>query len=317
MPIPKQMLCAALAAGCFIHTAPAEARFGKGGGGSPSSSSHSSGGGSHSSGSPSSGGASSSGGGGPAWMPHFHGASERPRVHDATPVGRDSDGSSPGGGRGGGGKDPGPRRPVFVPGSVWMSPSEFYGAYGYRPHPVATQEPDEPSHPVMVRMGVEGYAVRAGGGLGFNLGIEERRWGVSTRLTGLSLDPDDGSEGRDHIQLAEAHVTFSPLAGEHGRLRLEGGVAAARAPDVTFVGPSLAMSFERCLFGPFDVEGRVQWVPVPHLQLDGQAGLAVHLGVLTLRGGWRALLLDDRGLVDGEVHREAMGGPFGGVGLNF
>ena len=301
MPIPKQMQCAALAAGCFIYTAPAEARFGKGGGG-----------GSHSSGSHSSSGSYSSGGDGPAWMPHVHGASEGPRVHDATPVGRDSNG-----GGGGGGRDPGPRRPVFVPGTGWIYPSGFYGAYDYRPHRMVTQELDEPNHPVMVRMGVDGYMVRAGGGVGFNLGIEEKRWGVSTRLTGLSLDPDDGSADRDHIQLAEAHVTYSPLAGEHGRLRLEGGVAAARAPDATFVGPSMAMSFERCLFGPFDVEGRVQWVPVPHLQLDGQAGLAVHLGVLTLRGGWRGLLLDDRGLVDGEVHRDAMGGPFGGVGLNF
>jgi hypothetical protein len=61
----------------------------------------------------------------------------------------------------------------------------------------------------------------------------------------------------------------------------------------------------------------VQWVLIPHLQLDGQAGLAVHLGVLTLRAGWRALLLDERGLVDGEVHRDVLGGPFGGLGLNF
>jgi len=179
------------------------------------------------------------------------------------------------------------------------------------------QELEEPSPPMLVRLGVEGNSLREGGAVAFNLGLEERHWGFSTRLTALMLNADDGSEGKDHIQLADANVTFAPLAGERGRLRWEMGVAMARAPDVTFIGPNLALSFERCLFGPLDVEGRLQWVPFPHLQLDGQAGLAVHLGALTLRAGWRGLLLDDRGHVDGVVHRDTMGGPFGGLGLHF
>jgi hypothetical protein len=98
---------------------------------------------------------------------------------------------------------------------------------------------------------------------------------------------------------------------------VEGGAAIARAPDVTFVGPSIALSFERCLFGALDVEGRGQLVPVPHLQVDAQMGLALHLGVLSLRGGWRWLVLDDRGHVDGEQHREDFAGPYAGIGLSF
>jgi hypothetical protein len=180
-----------------------------------------------------------------------------------------------------------------------------------------TQEPEERSHPVMVRMGVEGNVLPEGRAVGFNLGVEERHWGVSARINSLTLNTDDGSEGKDQITLADASVTFAPMASEHGRLRWEAGVAMARAPDITFIGPSLGLSFERCLFGPFDLEGRVQWVPLPHLQLDGQMGLAMHLGALTVRAGWRGLLLDDRGHLDGVVHREKMGGPFGGVGLHF
>lgn len=186
----------------------------------------------------------------------------------------------------------------------------------YRPR-LVTQEPEERSHPVMVRLGVDANALPDGGAVGFNLGIEERRWGVSTRFTALTLNTEDGSEGKDHIQLADASVTFSPIASERGRLRWEAGVAMARAPDITFIGPSLALSFERCLFGPLDVEGRVQWVPLPHLQLDGQAALAMHMGALTVRAGWRGLLLDDRGYLDGVVHRDRMGGPFAGLGLHF
>ncbi|HYO53397.1 hypothetical protein [Archangium sp.] len=292
MPFPKQILCAALVAGCFLSATVAEARFGKSGG-SGSSGSSSSG---HTSGGP----------------PHGHGGGKKSRVHDATPVGRDSDDSSP---NNGGGQDRGPRRTVIIPIPAWISVSGTYYR-GYRPR-LVTREPEESRSPVMVRMGVEANALREGGAVALNLGIEERRWGISTRLTALALNTDDGSEGMDHLQLADVNVTFAPLAGARGRLRLEAGVAMARAPDVTFIGPNLALSFERCLFGPLDVEGRLQWVPYPHLQLDGQAGLAVHLGVLTLRAGWRGLLLDDRGHVDGVVHRDKMGGPFGGLGLHF
>jgi hypothetical protein len=293
VPIPKQMLCAALAAGCFFTTTVAEARFGKSGGSRSSGSS----------------------GGGSTGLPRGPGGGGKSRVHDATPVGQGSDGS---GGHEGGGKDPGPRRPVFVPRPVWISVS---GAYipsyrRYRSHPMM-EELEEPSPPVMVRLGVEGNSLKEGRAVAFNLGIEERRWGISARLTALRLNAEDGSEGTDRIYLADANVTFAPVVGKRGRLRLEAGVAMARAPDVLFIGPSLTLSFERCLFGPLDVEGRLQGVPLPHLQLDGQAGLAVHLGALTLRAGWRALLLDDRGHVDGVVHRDKMGGPFGGLGLHF
>jgi hypothetical protein len=75
-------------------------------------------------------------------------------------------------------------------------------------------------------------------------------------------------------------------------------------------------SFEHCLVGALDVESRGQLVIVPYHQVDGQAGLALHLGVLTLRGGWRVTMLDDAGHVDGQVHRDYFSGPYAGLGLN-
>jgi hypothetical protein len=198
---------------------------------------------------------------------------------------------------------------------VWVP--TFTGAYYRRSRWVTREEADAPNRSLLVRMGVEGLALREGGALGFGLGIEGRRWGVSTRVTAMNLRADDGSDETDHIQLAEANVTLAAYASERGRFRVEGGVAWANAPDAIFIGPSMGLSFERCLFGALDLEGRAQWVPFPHLQLDGQLGLAVHLGMLTLRGGWRGLRLDDRGLVDGVRHRDKMTGPYAGLGLSF
>jgi hypothetical protein len=289
VPFSKQVLCAALAAGCVLGTTAAEARFGRSGGGASS--------GSHGS----------------------DGNGSGPRVHDATPVGWDSDSGSSTGHGGGNGRPRTPRRTALRPG--WYSPHVFIGAahsYPYRPRRWEREQPEERGPGLLVRLGVEGFAVKDGGALGGHLGIEGRHWGFSTRLTSLGLSAEDGSGGRDRIQLGEVNLTFAPVASKHGRLRLEAGVAAARAPDITFIGPSVALSFERCLFGPLDVEGRLQWVPVPHVQLDGQAALALHLGVLTLRGGWRGLLLNDKGYIEeGVEHQDVMGGPFAGLGFNF
>lgn len=108
------------------------------------------------------------------------------------------------------------------------------------------------------------------------------------------------------------------MGGERGRLRLEGGVASAHAPDILFVGPSFAASVEACIGpSPVDLEARIQAVPFPHRQVDAQAGLAVHVGSLHLRGGWRALYLNDAGHTTGETQVERLTGPYLGLGLTF
>lgn len=278
MPTLRQMLCAALASGLLFTPGTSEARFGK-----RSSSSNSS---------------SSS------------------KVHDATPVDSsssddddDDDSSSDSGSSDSGGS-------IITLISLFSHSdstptSSAYNSSSYRPEPAA------PRSPVLVRMGVEGHALREGSAAAFTLGIEGRRWGVAGVASSMRLAADDGTDTEDGIQLYSAHLTYALLSSDQGRLRVEGGAAIARAPDVTFVGPSIALSFERCLFGALDVEGRGQLVPVPHLQMDAQVGLALHLGVLNVRGGMRWLVLDDRGHVDGEQHRDVFTGPYAGIGLSF
>jgi hypothetical protein len=280
VPTLRQLLCASLASGlCFI-SGTAEARFGK-----RSSSSSSS-------------------------------SSSKGKVHDATPVGSSSDDEDEDGDSSDSSSSNTAESIVTLISFLSRSdPAPTYTAYASS----STYEEPKAEHrsEVMTRMGLEAQALSGGSALALNLGFEGRQWGLAGAMTSMLLPADDGTDTQDRIQLYSAHLTLALLSSERGRLRAEAGVAVAHAPDVTFVGPSIAMSFERCLFGGLDVEGRGQFVPAPHLQLDTQAGLGLHLGVLTLRGGWRWLLLDDRGHVDGESHRDRLTGPYVGLGLNF
>nr|WP_211194675.1 hypothetical protein [Pyxidicoccus fallax] len=289
------MLCAALAASVLLGAPTAEARFGKR---------------SSSSGSKGSGGSRGDNG------PRPSRDNDSPRTHRATPIGvaRDDNDS-----------DDAPRRrrravvrrpltEVIVAGAILAAPPP-------RPRvlPVTrvTRERHEPV-PLLVRLGVQGQRLGDGGAMGLFMAMEGRRLGLDTRVTGIALPADDGSDDVDRITLLSAHATAALWAGPRGRMRLEAGVTSAHAPDIIFVGPSLGASVEACIGrSPVDLEARVHAVPFPHRQVDAQAGLAVHLGTLNLRGGWRALYLNDAGHVDGVVHEDAFGGPYLGVGLAF
>ncbi|HEX5749858.1 MAG TPA: hypothetical protein VFZ09_26745 [Archangium sp.] len=193
--------------------------------------------------------------------------------------------------------------------------------YAYGQEPVVQQRIQTSEvrnrNTLMFRVNAEGLALGEGSAVGLNAGIEGERFGVALAGTGMRLPTDDGTAGEDKIDLFSLHLTLAVYADDQTRLRLEGGFASAKAPDATFTGPSLALSFERCLLGSLDLETRAQIVPAPHLQLDAQAGLALHLSAINLRAGWRVLMLDDRGLVDGVVHRDSFSGPYAGVGLYF
>ncbi|NTX02629.1 hypothetical protein [Myxococcus sp. CA040A] len=187
---------------------------------------------------------------------------------------------------------------------------------------------DEPRHrgelrqerhaaPLSFRVGFQAGPVNSGGAGDLFIGLEGRRFGVDARITGISVDADDGTDASDGITLVEAHLTWALVSLERVRLRVEAGVSTANAPDISFVGPSLGMSLEACLAGPLDFEARAQMTPFPYRQVDASAALALHLGALVLRGGYRGMVLDDAGHVDGVVHRDGFHGPFFGLGLTY
>ncbi|MBZ4420456.1 hypothetical protein [Myxococcus sp. RHSTA-1-4] len=171
--------------------------------------------------------------------------------------------------------------------------------------------------PLSFRLGMQGGPVTDGGAVDLFIGLEGRRFGVDARLTGMGLSTDDGTEGTDSILLTEAHLTWALISLERIRLRAEAGVSTASAPDISFVGPSLGMSLETCIAGPLDLEARLQMTPFPYRQVDASAALALHLGAVVLRGGYRGLVLDDAGHVDGVSHVDTFHGPYFGLGLTY
>ncbi|RKG99360.1 hypothetical protein [Corallococcus carmarthensis] len=171
--------------------------------------------------------------------------------------------------------------------------------------------------PLQLRMGLNVGAMGGGTAGDVFLGIEGEELGFDVQGTQLTLPTDDGTNGTDEIRLVSMHVTWAPVSTDRVRWRVEGGLSTAHAPDVLFVGPSLATSMEVCVVGPLDLEARVQGTAGTYRQLDASAGVALHLGALNLRGGVRGLILDDAGQVDGVQHVDRFVGPYAGAGFVF
>ncbi len=304
MPSPRALLSAALAASLLASPA-AHARFGK------------------------------------RTQPKEHTSSSDDKVHEASAIGTDdddddedeeapssgSDGDTLEDGSGVGGSFARGVGEQLV-GSLMevMVQALIYAIANGGTHHGGPEEPAEPGErrtlrhaaPLSVRMGSQGLMWRGpGSGADIFLGVEGERLGAEAHVLRLWLPAEDGTGARDYLTLVQAHVSHAVYVSEQLRVRAEGGVSTARGPDATFMGPSLALSLEACVLGPLDVEARAQVTPLPYQQLDGTAGLALHLGGLTLRGGWRGLFLDDQGGVDGIDHQERLHGPYLGAGFTF
>ncbi|HLL04348.1 MAG TPA: hypothetical protein VK539_27430 [Myxococcaceae bacterium] len=181
----------------------------------------------------------------------------------------------------------------------------------------STSTNTEASVPFMFRVGMGGAPMGGGSAFDLFLTLEGQRMGLDARGTRLTLPTDDGTAGSDELSVGTLHLTYAMISRERIRLRLEGGLSMATAPDLSVAGPSLALSMEACLVGTLDLELRAQAAAFPYQQLDAQAGLALNLTQLVLRGGWRGLYLNDAGLVDGVVHEDAFSGPYVGLGFSF
>lgn len=298
MSSPLRVLPCALLAGALLASSAAEARFGK--------SSDSSNDSNQSESSKSESKSSDS---------HVHDAtpvrndsgSSGGRVHDATPVG-----SEPPHEHHHGSPEPTyyPPPPVYDP---YYDPRSSYVAPGS-----SWEEEFSARRHRNFTLGLEGIILRDGGGFGLHLGIEGERLGGFLRTTAMSLAADDGSGTSDNISVTEAHLSWALVTGRSGRVRLEGGVAIAKAPDVTFVGPSVGVSAEVYLLNSLALEGRTQVTPFPYRQLDAAGGVVWYVGgwrLLALRAGMRVLMLDDAGRVDGVVHQDVLPGPYMAFGL--
>ncbi|MFY0582635.1 hypothetical protein ACN28S_57605 [Cystobacter fuscus] len=163
MPSRRSTWCAALAAGCFLTAPLAEARFG-------------------------------------ASTPEGARDSESrsPRPHGASPVGTEPERPAPAPRA----EPPAtrPRRGLLVPRAGWVPGATFVAAYRqHRDYPARPERFEEEGSARLVRLGLEAQSAGQGSGLGFHFGLEEERWGIATRLGGLSLKAEDDSGGRDRL----------------------------------------------------------------------------------------------------------------------
>jgi hypothetical protein len=230
------------------------------------------------------------------------------RTHDASGVGSRPPPPPP--------PPPAPRPDTVIvveqpPPTYYVEPPAAYAA----PAPEVTLVPRPDTVYYFMRLALGGGPLGGGAGMDLLLAFEGEQLGLDGRVTGLSLPTDDGSEGSDGITLASAHLTYALVAQDRARWRLEAGFTTARAPDISFVGPSLATSLDARLVSKLDLESRVQLTPFPYRQLDAQLGLAYKPYPWAIRAGWRALVLDDAGRVDGVVHRDFFNGPYISFGL--
>jgi hypothetical protein len=238
------------------------------------------------------------------------------RVHDATAVDtsqRTHDASGVGS-RPPPPRDSDPGTVVIVeqpPPVYYVPPPPAYVA----PAPEVSLRPQTDTVYNPMRLALGGGPLGGGVGIDLLLTFEGEQMGLDGRLLGMALPADDSSGETDGITVAGAHLTYALVAQERVRWRIEGGLTTARAPDISFVGPSVATSFDARLLPTLDFESRLQLTPFPYRQIDAQAGLSYEPYPWAIRAGWRALMLDDAGQVDGVVHRDYFNGPFISFGL--
>jgi hypothetical protein len=235
-----------------------------------------------------------------------------------------------------------PYRPSVYYGG-WYGPTySYYGGgylyerYAYYPYdgtvpppppgappapPGAVPPPPEamtaaPPPPTLIA-GVDGLLpVSGGAAYGLSLSLEGRRWGVRGAAMGFSLPSEAAPGERDVLRTLDAHLTYAVLSGERGRVRVEAGLNSVFAEDVVLLGPDGGVSVEMALAGPLCAEGSAHFTPVPHRRFDVNAGLALELGSLKMRAGWRHLVLDDNGVLqDGSRNIDRFTGPYLGLAL--
>jgi hypothetical protein len=146
--------------------------------------------------------------------------------------------------------------------------------------------------------------------------FEGEQFGVSIAAQNIAVKNQEGP-GYDTIQQASARLTWAFLTGRYGRLRAELGGDIFFAPSMTVIAPTGGVSGSVWVGGPVALEDSIFATPWPITQLDYRAGLAVGLGSVGLRAGWRTQVLDDRGVVDGEAHRDVFMGPYVGASFVF
>ncbi len=196
-----------------------------------------------------------------------------------------------------------------------------YGFYPYALAPLPDEAPQGVAQDsqvvereLVLTAGADVQVFPSGATGGLNLLVEGQRWGFGIDYQGIAAG--DGTGYVDTIGLFGSDVSYAVLASPHGRVRLDGGIGFASAPDVTFIGPRFGVSGGVALIGSLNLEGAIRVVPFPHASVESWAGFALGFGPLGVRAGYKRIFLDDRGLVDGYRNQDVFSGPYVGLALS-
>ncbi|WP_375766417.1 hypothetical protein NR798_32645 [Archangium gephyra] len=183
--------------------------------------------------------------------------------------------------------------------------------------PPSTTAPEGPTKPTRVDLTADAGFVSKGYAMGLGLQVDGEQLTFGSRLNVFNLATDDGSPGRDTVSLLSLKPGVVLVSRDDLRVRLMAGLDLAFAPDVIFIGPGLGASTLMRVMGPLALEASAHWTPLPFTQLSAEAGLALKLGPVRMRGGYRATYLDDQGRLDpyGVPTRDLFTGPYVGVAL--
>jgi hypothetical protein len=200
----------------------------------------------------------------------------------------------------------------------WGGPYYYYPRpYGYVPPPPTEAKTEEQKVHLLVDLGANGQINGTGGTLGINFLLEGEHLGLRTDFSAIFARDSVEPATYDSIKLLNAHITYALFSNEFARIRIEGGIGSAFAPDLTTAGPSVGMSAAVGIAGPVGVDAQAHFVPVPYRALDVMAGLVLHIDPVVFRVGWRDIYLNDLGLVDGVHHSDLFDGPYAGISFLF
>lgn len=152
--------------------------------------------------------------------------------------------------------------------------SDRSGAYG---------EPD-----IITTVGLEGQGHARGITVGATALFEGPNWGLGAQYQAVL---SGGGAAPTALQLANLNVNYAVVATPVLRVRLEGGAGYAHAGATEIYSPVFGLSGAFGHLGALQLEGAVRVAPLPIRQVESSVGVALGVGRIGLRAGYKRIYL--------------------------
>ncbi len=218
-----------------------------------------------------------------------------------------------------------PDYPYYPDYSPYAYPPYAYPPYAPSPPPAYAPPREAPPVRLTTLLSFQGGAYSGAAAGALAIAVDGPRFGFQGSIGGVGEDKLRGFPGDDDaiVSWGIAHATWSFLAADRYRVRLEAGASMLYMPDsnafvgqpyagTVAVGPSFGVSGHARIVGPLGIEGHARVTPLPVPVADTRLAAALRGGPLAITAGWRAVDVSGDG-VDGPQIRYS--GPE--LGLSF